>query len=171
MRPSWDDFFFGLAFDYSRRSRDARTKHGCILVDPRNNHIIGTGYNSFLAGLPDSELPSEGEAKYAHMDHSEVNAVDSMTRDAWGIPGGAIAYISGTPCYQCARALVRHNVLHWKVALRAGYSEPPPDQEKNLERLIAAKNVRVEVVRPNLDWKFDRHYVAELRRLGFLSEE
>lgn len=171
MKPTWTDFFFGLAFAYSRRSPDPSTQHGCIVVDPRNNHVVGTGYNGFLAGLPDEELPLTRPAKYPHMDHAEVNATASLRLDPWAVPGGLTAYITGFPCYDCARDLVRHNVLTWNVAARRGHTDESLDGRADTERVIRNKGVRVTNHRPNMNWLADSAWHDELRSLGFLPHQ
>jgi len=45
-RPSWNEYFLGLAFVIAQRSLDPRTKHGSVVTDD-NNHIVATGFNSF----------------------------------------------------------------------------------------------------------------------------
>jgi deoxycytidylate deaminase len=44
--PSWEEYFLNIAKAVSTRSKDAQTKHGCVITDKRH-HILGTGFNSF----------------------------------------------------------------------------------------------------------------------------
>ena len=44
----WDAFFTSIALVTSLKSKDTNTKVGAVLVD-KEQHIIGTGYNGFLA--------------------------------------------------------------------------------------------------------------------------
>lgn len=169
-RPTWHSFFFGLAFAYARRSRDPRTRHGCVIVDPRNNHFVAAGYNSFLAGLPDEDLPTEAPEKYAHVDHSEVNAADTIRFDPFSVPGGLAAYITGWPCYPCARALVRHNVLTWHVADRDGHTDPTRDRRDDTMRVVRHRGIRVEVHQADVSWLADPDWHAELRSAGMMGQ-
>ena len=73
-RPNWNDYFLGLAFIASSRSRDQETKHGTVIVD-NNNIVLGTGYNSFIRGINDQSLPALRPNKYPFMIHSELNAI------------------------------------------------------------------------------------------------
>jgi len=55
MRPSWENYFLGLAKVVSQRSHDIHTQHGCVITD-KSNRILGMGYNGFARGLDDSKL-------------------------------------------------------------------------------------------------------------------
>ena len=56
-RPSWDQYFIGMAHYASIRSHDSETKVGCVLVNIKN-HVIGMGYNGFPQGCADDGLQS-----------------------------------------------------------------------------------------------------------------
>lgn len=104
-RPSWDEYFLGLAIAVSVRSHDAQTKHGCIIA--KDNRILGVGYNGFPRDLDDKYLPSTREAgKYSWMIHSEINAVSNCILR----PEDATAYITGEPCNNCLMHLWQNGV-------------------------------------------------------------
>lgn len=98
-RPSWDEYFLGLAIAVAQRSHDPRTKHGCIIT--KDNRIIGTGYNGFIHGVDDESLPREAPTKYKVMFHAECNSLlNCQIR-----PEGCTAYITGEPCLSCIQQL------------------------------------------------------------------
>jgi dCMP deaminase len=175
IRPTWTDYFLGLAFLASRRSQDPTTQHGCVLVDS-NNHILGTGYNSYPSNMSDEFLPKERPSdsvpmymsKYAWMEHAEVNALANMPVSAWS-HRPVTAYVTGTPCFACSKALCRHAVTNWVVAERRGFTTPAPGEAENTAGLIREKGVSIFRVVPDLRWMVDDRFVEELRGLGFLG--
>ncbi len=150
-RPSWDDYFMGLAFAISQRSLDSQTKHGTVLID-NWNHIIGTGYNSFPRGMKDELLPKTRPDKYAWMMHSEECALANTTTNIWNIPGGATAYITGQPCNRCAKLLWQSNVTKWILAKRQGTMLESDETRKDFNRLILDTKIQVEYIDINIDW-------------------
>ena len=54
----WDEYFMLLAITASLRSKDPKTKVGCVIVD-EDNHQVGMGYNGFIPGI-DETRPSLG---------------------------------------------------------------------------------------------------------------
>ena len=76
---SWDEYFMGVAYLASFRSKDPNSQVGACIVD-NNNKILSMGYNGFPRGCSDDEFPwaREGdtlETKYAYVTHSELNAI------------------------------------------------------------------------------------------------
>ena len=99
-RPSWDEYFIGIAEAVSLRSHDAETKVGCVIV--KDNRIISTGYNGFPPGAPDHEWPNKRPNKYAFMVHAEINAIASCSQDM----RGSILYCTLSPCEDCIKAII-----------------------------------------------------------------
>ena len=58
IRPTWDQYFMGLAHYVSITSHDEQTKVGCVVVN-KDNHILSMGYNGFPQGVNDA-LPIYG---------------------------------------------------------------------------------------------------------------
>lgn len=120
-RPDWDTYFMGLAIMASKRSADPTTQHGSVIV-AKDNRIISTGYNSYLAGLDHEDLPncrydpdfpnSQQANKYRWIQHSEDNAIDNSMIDLRTTPDTRI-YITGRPCLNCAQRLIRSKITHW----------------------------------------------------------
>lgn len=104
-RPSWDDYFLSLLTPISKRSSDSQSQFACIIVD-EYHHIIGVGYNGFIAGIDDSILPNTRPYKYPFMIHAELNALFNCSKS----PRGATAYISGRPCLHCFQCLVQSGI-------------------------------------------------------------
>lgn len=51
-RPSWNDYFLGIADSVAVRADCTRRKVGAVIVDSKTKHIISTGYNGAAPGEP-----------------------------------------------------------------------------------------------------------------------
>lgn len=100
-RPSWDLYFLDIAEVVARRSHDAETQVGAVIVD-ENKRILATGYNGFPPGANDAELPNLRPDKYPFMVHAEMNAIASSRQDL----RGATLYVTYNPCRECAKAIM-----------------------------------------------------------------
>ena len=108
-RPTWDDYFIGLAYLASARSHDEQTKVGCVIVSDKK--IVSVGYNGFCSDVNDENLPTIRPLKYPYMVHAEENAISNMIVK----PSSAEAYITHVPCYRCAKLLWQNNIRAWHV--------------------------------------------------------
>lgn len=138
-RPSWTDYFLSMAKLASTRSSDAETKHGCVIVD-EHNRIIGVGYNSFPANMPDDSLPNMRPHKYKWMVHAERNALANCIIR----PENCTAYITGPPCLDCAKALYQEGIKHFVCI--DGHSTHLMDEEDEcvLEILVREGNIKID---------------------------
>ncbi len=101
-RPSWDQYYLGFLIPASKRSHDAQTKIGCVLV--KDNSILTTGYNGFVRGVDDSRLPNTRPAKYPLIRHAEKNCLTNCNRLGKSTLD-ATAYITCEPCFECYQDL------------------------------------------------------------------
>lgn len=130
-RPSWDEYFLNIAKVVATRSCDMQTKHGCVIVDP-NNHIIGTGYNSFPRGLKDDELPNLRPDKYILINHSEINAFSNCSVSPWVYNDGVRVYITGRPCINCFKFMMNSNVSSIYALINTGRSFFHEEEEEDM---------------------------------------
>ena len=129
---SWDEYFMGLAFLSSMRSKDPSTQGGACIVD-EDRKIIGIGYNGFPMGSSDDNMPwnKEGdflETKYPYVVHAELNAILNSIKSL----KNSIIYVTHFPCNECAKAIVQAGIR--KVVF---YS----DKHKNLDSTRASKMI------------------------------
>tara|TARA_R110002020_G_scaffold55309_1_gene153560 strand:+ start:33653 stop:34114 length:462 start_codon:yes stop_codon:yes gene_type:complete len=110
-RPSWNQYFMGLAHYCSLRSHDHETKVGCVIVDD-NNHVVSLGYNGFCSHIDDAELPKTRPEKYPFMVHAEQNAISNLVIKSHL---SLSAYITHRPCAVCSKLLWQNNVRKWFV--------------------------------------------------------
>jgi dCMP deaminase len=118
------------------RSKDPRTKTGCIVVGP-NHEIRSTGYNGFPRGvrdiLPERWDRDSGE-KYFWVEHAERNAIYNAARCGTATEGCTI-YVNWLPCMDCGRAIIQSGIRR-VVVDKAG-------QQKNASAKWAADHERV----------------------------
>ncbi len=123
MRPSWDQYFLKLAMLASERATCPRMHCGCVIV--RDKHVLATGYNGSLPGLPHCDeagcLLVDGHC--IRTNHAEMNAVCQAARNGISL-NGATAYITNMPCPNCAKALVSTGIRRVVVFsdYRSGYA-------------------------------------------------
>lgn len=141
-RPSWAEYFISMAKLASTRSADAETQHGCVIVDNKNR-VIGVGYNSFPANMPDDSLPNMRPHKYKWMVHAERNALANCTLR----PENCTAYITGPPCLDCAKALYQEGIRHFVCI--DGHGTHLQDEEDScvFEILVKEGNIKIDWVK------------------------
>jgi dCMP deaminase len=117
LRPSWDEYFLGIAGAVSRRSSCPRAHVGAVFVDPVNKRILATGYNGAPAGEPDCYdedcIMRDGHCVRAK--HAEINAIE-WARDNGVNLRGAICYCELSPCNICVYEMFREGIagFHWR---------------------------------------------------------
>ena len=114
-RPSWHAKWIGAAKLAALRSHDARTKCGCVLVDPTTQIIVAEGCNGYIRGIDDSILPNyeynDDPLLSKDMIHGEINALLSAAR-LGRKTDGSVAYLTGYPCSNCYQALWQAGITH-----------------------------------------------------------
>lgn len=97
-RPDWDEWLISIAFLVSLRSPDKSTKHGAVLSN-EYHQILGIGYNGFIRGSNDSEIPQERPIKYLRVLHAETNCILNSQNLMFG--NNYTMHITGMPCSNC----------------------------------------------------------------------
>ena len=147
MRPSWTDYFLGLAKVVSQRSHDIHTQHGCVITDS-NNRILGVGYNGFPKGLDDSKLPTSRPEKYFWMTHSERNALANCIIR----PENGTAYVTGQCCNDCIIALWQEGVRSVIMSNNHGTHLFDDDAQKRFDTFVQMSGINIQYVDPDLSW-------------------
>jgi dCMP deaminase len=147
MKPTWTQYFLGMAKVASQRSHDIHTKHGCVITD-RNNRILGVGYNGFPKQLDDSQLPLDRPEKYHWMIHAERNALSNCIVR----PDNGIAYVTGQCCNDCIMALWQEGITKVVMSDSHGTHKFDENSQKIFDHFIKLSNLEIERVSVNLDW-------------------
>ncbi len=130
---SWDEYFMGLAIFTSFRSKDPSSKVGAVIVD-NHNHIVGTGYNGFVAGIDETKLSwsREGEfmnTKYPYVVHAEANAILNAIKSDLS---DCRIYITLSSCNECAKLIAQKGIKKVYYLL---------DKYPELDTFVAAKKI------------------------------
>jgi dCMP deaminase len=111
---SWDEYFMGVAYLASLRSKDPNTQVGACIVS-MDNKILSIGYNGLPNGCSDDEFPwsrtsddgDELKTKYPYTVHSELNAI--LNYRGPGLEGARL-YVTLFPCKECAKTLAQAGI-------------------------------------------------------------
>jgi len=130
---SWDEYFMGLAVFTSFRSKDPSSKVGAVIVDA-SNHIVGTGYNGFIAGIDETKFSWERkgdflDTKYPYVVHAEANALINSTKADLA---GCSVYVTLAPCNECAKLIAQKGIKKVYYLL---------DKYPNVDTFVAAKKI------------------------------
>jgi len=147
MRPSWQDYFLGMAKVVSQRSHDIHTKHGCVITD-KSNRILGVGYNGFPRGVDDSCLPISRPEKYPWMIHAERNALSNCIVR----PENGIAYVTGQCCNECTMALWQEGVSTIIMINGHGTHMFDDKAQKIFDQFVKMSGIQISYVDPDLSW-------------------
>jgi dCMP deaminase len=146
-RPSWTDYFLGLAHIVSQRSHDIHTQHGCIITD-KNNRILGVGYNGFPKGLNDDKLPINRPDKYHWMIHAEKNALANCVVR----PDNGTAYVTGQSCCDCAMSLWQEGIDTIIMSNNHGTLLFDDSAQKRFDLFVEMSGLKIIKHNTNLDW-------------------
>ena len=148
-RPSWDDYFLGLAHAASKRSTCNRGRSGTVIV--RDKQVLATGYVGSPTGMPHCDDVGHLIKKVMDWDgtlsehclrtvHSEQNAICQAAKRGISIDKSTV-YTRMTPCRSCAMLLINCGVE--RVVCERRYQ-----RAEESENLFAESGVRLE-------YKFD----------------
>lgn len=104
-RPTWDEYFIATSYLIAQRSTCDRLHVGCIIV--KNNRIIATGYNGFVAGAPHVGFVRNGHEQMTI--HAETNAVADSAKRGTSLEG-ATAYVTHYTCINCCKILIASGI-------------------------------------------------------------
>lgn len=149
--PTRDDYYMGLAFWVSRKSKDPKTQIGSIIVSP-NNTPISSGYNGPPAEIDDNLIDWDRPNKYSYILHSEINAI---WYGRYKCMNNAIIYVTGKPCRNCILHIVRAGIK--KVIYKNPLTDPNSllanEEEWTITQNIAnLGKVQLVEYQGNLDW-------------------
>jgi len=112
-RPSWDDYFLGIARVVALRSNCVKRKVAAVIV--KDKRIISTGYNGTPRGVPNC---NEGGCERCNSftrsgvgltdclcSHGEENAITQAAYHGVSIKGATI-YTTFSPCLLCTKMII-----------------------------------------------------------------
>lgn len=146
-RPSWDEYFMGMAKLTSQRSTCLRRKVGAVIV--KDKHIIATGYNGAPRGLShcaelggclreELNVPSGQRHELCRALHAEQNAIIQAATLGQSIEGASI-YITHQPCSICSKMIINAGID--RIVVDEGY---PDELATNLLEEAGIKVVKLD---------------------------
>ena len=120
MRPTKISNYMEIAEVVSKRSHDAETKVGAVLVNDSSGAIIATGFNGFVRGANDSSLPCTRPDKYEYILHAEQNLMANCARHGISMEGCTLI-CTLSPCKTCMRLIINCGIT--KVVARDLYRD------------------------------------------------
>lgn len=148
-RPSWDEYFMGMAKLTSQRSTCLRRKVGAVIV--KDKHIVATGYNGAPRGLSHCaeiggclreqlKVPSGQRHELCRALHAEQNAIIQAATLGQSIEGASI-YITHQPCSICSKMIINAGIE--RIVVDEGY----PDELAT--KLLAEAGIKVVTLGQN----------------------
>jgi dCMP deaminase len=112
---SWDSTFLAVAQAVALRSKDPKTRVGCVVVDAETNRPMSTGYNGFPPKIKETPERWSKPEKKKYVVHAERNALDHCKEDT----RGAVLYCTLFPCPDCCLTIISKGIsrvvyLEWK---------------------------------------------------------
>ncbi len=146
-RPSWDEYFMGIAELVGKRSTCLRRQVGSVAV--MNRRILTTGYNGALPGLEHcgktgcirekNNIPSGERHELCRGVHAEQNCV--IQAAIHGIKlGGATMYVTTWPCAVCAKMII---AAGFKKLI---YDNPPTNPYKDDLAAALLKEAKIKLI-------------------------
>lgn len=108
------------AIVYSQRSHDAQTKVGAVLIKNDTGSHIASGFNGYVRGAPDGELPDTRPDKYEYIRHAEENIITNCARHGISTDNCTLV-CTLTPCARCMRLLYQAGIT--RVIARDEYHD------------------------------------------------
>jgi dCMP deaminase len=134
MRPSKIANYMEVAEVVAKRSHDAETKVGAVLINNKSGAIMATGYNGFVRGANDAVLPCHRPLKYELILHAEQNLIANCARHGISMED-CMLVCTLSPCKLCMRLLINCGIT--KVVVRELY--------KDFQEILAMPDVQVAV--------------------------
>ncbi len=127
-RPSWDEYFLGIADLVSKRSTCLRRKVGALLA--KDKRILATGYNGTPRTLPhcsdtgclreELKIPSGERHELCRGLHAEQNVLLQASLHGVSVKD-SILYCTNQPCIICAKMLINAGIK--EIVIEKGYPD------------------------------------------------
>lgn len=113
MKLKWLSYFAEITEVTAKQSKDPSTKVGALIVDPESKAILATGFNGFPRGVYDDPNDDydryQGEARYLHTCHAELNSILHAARAGTKVIGTTII-CNRLPCVECTKAIIQSGI-------------------------------------------------------------
>jgi dCMP deaminase len=147
-RPSWKQYFMGIASLVAKRSTCRRRAVGAIIV--KDKRILSTGYNGAPTGVShcidigclreDMGIASGTRHELCRGIHAEQNAIIQAAFHGVGIKGASL-FCTNLPCSICAKMIINAGIN--TIYYLDGYADEMSQQ--------FFEEARIEVVQMKMD--------------------
>ena len=144
-RPTWDEYFLGIADLISKRSTCLRRSVGAVLV--KDKRILATGYNGAPGKITHCEVtgcireklkvPSGERHELCRGLHGEQNAFLQAALHGTSLRGASL-YSTTQPCIICAKMIINAGIK--EIVIKGDY---PDKMSKEILREAKIKIRRV----------------------------
>ena len=144
-RPTWDEYFLGIADLISKRSTCLRRSVGAVLV--KDKRILATGYNGAPSKITHCEVtgcireklkvPSGQRHELCRGLHGEQNAFLQAALHGTSLKGASL-YSTTQPCIICAKMIINAGIK--EIIIKGDY----PD--KMSKELLREAKIRIRRV-------------------------
>lgn len=133
IRPSKLSVLMNIAENMAELSHDEQTQVGAVLVKNTNGAMIASGYNGFVRGAPDDELPCTRPDKYTYILHAEENMLLNCAMNGIAVDN-TFVICTMSPCVHCIRMLFNAGVT--RVIVKNKYTD--------FDNIMSMKDIRIE---------------------------
>jgi dCMP deaminase len=143
-RPSWDEYFMGIAELAATRSTCLRRQVGAVIV--KNKKILATGYNGAPSGLKHCldigclrdqlKIPSGERHELCRATHAEQNAIVQAALFGVSIKDASM-YSTAHPCILCTKLIINAGIR--RIVIKDSY----PD--KMSRQMLKEAKVRIQI--------------------------
>lgn len=127
-RPSWNNYFMGIANLVSKRSTCTRRHVGAVIV--KDKRILSTGYNGAPSGIEHCldigclreklNVPSGERHELCRGIHAEQNAIIQAAYHGVSLKDASL-YCTNLPCSICAKMIINSGIR--KIYYESGYAD------------------------------------------------
>ena len=164
------EHYIRMVFSLAELSPCVRNRFGAVIIDPKDNILVSTGYNGSLRGagsdtcgqpgqcVREDEKIQSGTKLEIGCVHAEQNAIYNAARQGVPLVGHWII-INGEPCLLCAKAIQQTGISR-VICVSGGYSV------KNGVNLLQQSKIKVISVQEDLS-DLEKALLPEVRLDNF----
>lgn len=152
IRPSWDEYFIGMANYVGTRATCDRGRSGCVIV--KDKRVISTGYVGSPPGLPHCDDVGHEMHKVLNEKgpdtmhcvrtvHAEQNAMAQAARFGASLEGATL-YCKMVPCYTCSKLVITAGIE--RVVAEKDYHV-----SKRTKQIFKLAGVELEIVNKEVE--------------------
>lgn len=113
-------YYHTRALATASASPDEQTKVGALLIHGESGAVTAEGYNGFIRGADDDNLPKTRPEKYDYIIHAETNLVCNAVRHGIST-NNCVIYCTISPCVKCMRMLYQTGIK--EIYIKSFYTD------------------------------------------------